>query len=287
VICPGVPPCVPGQITVTVYADQPGSDYNFTDTGAKFTIPGFSDSPALFEGFYAEAQTPIDGGYSGVSKVVSEGERTRVQNEVSDQLRSRLFEKARADLAEGFMLFDEAASISYETSLDGRSDLESNTASVNVTGTLKGVIFEKAALARRIAENSDVEYDGGNVEVMDWTTLSFAFSSASENEEEEDSGSNDGPSAAENIFSDFQNLRDVPFTLSGEARLLWEVPAQDIARTLSGSQKEEFDVLMNDYRYQVSRADTQMRPFWNDTFPTAPKDIEIEVGEVEIEGEDK
>ena len=54
---------VPGKVTVTVYADSPGEEYNLPDTKTFFTVPGLKDSP-MFKGFYAESITPIVGGFS-------------------------------------------------------------------------------------------------------------------------------------------------------------------------------------------------------------------------------
>jgi len=54
---------VPGSVSATVYADEPGEDYNkgFSD----FTIPGFKGSPR-YENFYARSKTEITNGFSGV-----------------------------------------------------------------------------------------------------------------------------------------------------------------------------------------------------------------------------
>lgn len=60
----------PSSIRAAVTADKPGEEYNLS-SGARLRIPGFQGT-AKYDGFYAEAKDPINGGFVGESSLPSE-----------------------------------------------------------------------------------------------------------------------------------------------------------------------------------------------------------------------
>lgn len=272
VTVPGMEGGSPGKVTVMVHADEIGDEYNFTKVGAKFTIPGLSGSPAYYQAFYANVTTPIDGGYSGISKVVSPDELERVKNTVSNQLRDELVEQARAGLSQEYILLDGASRVSFDAEVKNRADLEEGAAKVVVTGTLKGVVFDRSDLLASIAKQELEKYNGGDISVADWSNVTFAFDTPDEGEEakQEKAGT----------LADINNMGKITFGLSGSMRLLWSVPKEEIVRALAGKEKSDFKQIMSHFQYRVASAQTSsMQPFWKSTFPDDSEDITVEVAE--------
>ena len=96
----------PGSVTVTVYADEAGPDYNSDPTD--FTVPGLKGMPQ-FDDVYARSKGPITGGASGTLKTVSDQDMKAAGDELRIALETKLRTKARADLA--------PSQVSYSTGL--------------------------------------------------------------------------------------------------------------------------------------------------------------------------
>lgn len=74
----------PSSIEAAVTADKPGADYNLS-SGVKFRIPGFQGSPK-YDGFYAQNNTPISGGFVGQSSLPSEEDMKSAKADVEKTL---------------------------------------------------------------------------------------------------------------------------------------------------------------------------------------------------------
>lgn len=77
---------IPSRILTEVVADISGSEYNIGPT--KFTVPGFSDTPDKFKGFYGESEKNIAGGAKGRVKVVSDEDLKKAKSEVESKFSS-------------------------------------------------------------------------------------------------------------------------------------------------------------------------------------------------------
>ncbi|MEK7138533.1 MAG: hypothetical protein AAB787_03425, partial [Patescibacteria group bacterium] len=94
---------VPGSIEATIYADQPGADYNQEATD--FTIPGFKDDPR-FSKFYARSKSALSGGLVGEVRKLSPEEADKARKALSADLTRELLLEARAKIPASFVLFD-------------------------------------------------------------------------------------------------------------------------------------------------------------------------------------
>ncbi len=74
----------PSGIRVPVTAEKPGGEYNLSP-GVKFRIPGFEGSPK-YEGFYAELEAPLGGGFVGESSLSSEEDLAAAKADIEKRL---------------------------------------------------------------------------------------------------------------------------------------------------------------------------------------------------------
>lgn len=257
-VIPGMKGSTPGQVTITVYADQAGENYNTTNAGTKFTIPGFEGSPKLFEGFYAKSSTAFTGGEKGTVKKVSDEDLANVKSSLSDQLQKQLLEKARAGLSSDAILFDDAAVVDYKTSV-GSGSTADGKAPVTVTGTLTGLIFSKSALAQAIASSTVPGYQGGGVTSQDWSGVKFAFAGQDANQ-----------------TPDLSSIKNISFTLTGVLPLTWQIDRDRVAESLAGKNTADFKSILKD-NSAIHQANSVVRPFWMHHFPEDPMEIKINI----------
>lgn len=266
----------PGKITVTVSADETGRAYNFTDVGATFTIPGFEGQPALFDGFYAEVTTPLDGGQSGASSGVSEANREKAVTEVSESMSVALRENIQTKLAEELLLLNGATTTTFQTDV---GPAEAEEAVVRVTGVRRGVALSKQALAAAVADRLVSPYEGEPLEAQ-WNGVRFSLASstdASQPAQAEFSASSEAEGTPTELSNFDFEAEQIQFVLNGETTLRWTVPERDIRGDLSGKSESSFTSVMDRYRQRIESADVIMRPFWRDEFPVDPQEIAIEV----------
>ena len=240
---------IPGSIEVTVYGDAPGEEYNSSATD--FTIPGFKGDPRYAK-FYARSQTPLEGGFSGTIKVPSPEDQKSAVLRLKEALRSDLIKKARAQIPEGFILYDNAIFIVFD-------DLEAintqNPAHITVKGSLYGIMFNKGALSKFIAEETIDPYDGNPVLVRNLADLELK---------------------PKNEVLDPANLKDVLFSISGEAVVVWNVDTEKLKNELAGVSKSDgFKNIITKYA-SIWRAEAVVRPFWKMDFPQNSEKITIE-----------
>ena len=78
---------IPGSVVSDVYADRPGAEFNIAPS--RFTIPGFASTPKSDQ-FYAISSTSMTGGMVGPSKIVTEEDFSKAQEQLDDSVRSKI-----------------------------------------------------------------------------------------------------------------------------------------------------------------------------------------------------
>ncbi len=94
-----------GSIKSVVYADRPGQEYNISP--GQFAIPGFEGTPR-FEDFYAKSAKPMAGGIVGPSKVVTEEDFAKAQENITAKLKDKILRSLK-DQAGELKILDSAA----------------------------------------------------------------------------------------------------------------------------------------------------------------------------------
>ena len=130
-----------------------------------------------------------------------------------------------------------------------------NPAHITVKGSLYGIMFDKGVLSKFIAEKTIDPYDGNPVLVRNLADLELK---------------------PKNEVLDPANLKDVLFSISGEAVVVWNVDAEKLKNELAGVSKSDGFKNIITKHASIWRAEAVVRPFWKMDFPQNPEKITIE-----------
>ncbi|MEK7179380.1 MAG: hypothetical protein AAB727_03970 [Patescibacteria group bacterium] len=244
---------VPGSVTVTVYADEPGEKYNIGLTD--FTIPGFSGTPR-FDAFYARSKTPMAGGFEGIVKTVSDEKRRIAEDELKKILREKLFEEAMSQKPDDLVLYPDAVFISFAPSKrKAEADIGKNEVEIGVTGTLEAFIFRSDALSdiigRAIIPSLPADQ---SVTVRNLDELTFTL--------------HDKDIVKPDI------VKTISFSLKGAPYIVWGFDEEALKKDTVGVSKDAFKALLDGYP-AIQKAEVILRPFWKRSFPENIERVEI------------
>jgi hypothetical protein len=251
VIVPGKKGDKPGELEVTVYADEPGERYNIGPV-AKFTLPGLKTTgPEMFTNVYARSDRSISGGFVGERPIVSESDLESAKS----QLRARLEEKALVSFddagSDKLYVFPELLNINYESMAPDFA--EDGSVRVREIAISTVPTFEGSSFAKAVAEATSADAGSGDISIVDPTSFSISLV----NSEEVHVGTD-----------------ALDFSLSGSAVFIWAVDSGVLSRDLAGKSKESFQGILESHP-GIEEATAQIRPFWKGTFPEDPTDINI------------
>lgn len=237
---------IPGSLTVTVYADFPGEEYNIGLTD--FTVPGLKSDADRYKAIYARSKTNMSGGFAGVRNVADEAELRAAQAALQTELRESARQQLLAQVPEGFVTFDSALFEYFTSTTDGSG---SNTVTVKETLQLKALIFDETAFARRIAEETVADYEDTEINVRDWNEVIVTMP-----EVEEQTGD------------------ALTLLVSGSPHLVWTFDEDALRTDLAGQDKDDVDTILEGYP-GIETAEIIVRPFWNSTLPERTSRIKI------------
>ncbi len=241
---------VPGTVEVSVFAENPGPDYN-TTSPTDLKIFGFKGTPK-YDKFDGHAELPITGGEAGNIPSVSDADLVAVKAELKGSLESDLIQKTKAELPAGFLLYDEATFLRFdEPKLSANSETE---AKITQNGNLYAFIFNEKKLTKKIAERVIRNYDGSEVSIKDIKKLKFSLKNK------------------ESVNP--LDPKDINFTLEGDALFVPVLLEDTIKKALIGVSKNDFNSVMEKFK-GVLNAQLSIRPFWKGTLPSNPDSIKI------------
>lgn len=242
----------PGSLEVTVYADEPGADYNIGLTD--FTIPGFEGQPQFFK-FFARSKTPMVGGFSGTQKVVDPTEAETVRATLRESLRAQLRDLAGGKVPTGSFIVEGSEQVAFESVVaEAREDAPADEATLTERGTLTAYVVDRATLASFVAEQSIGTYDGAPVVIQDQATMNVTISPAA------------GTSSSATV------------AFRGDGTLEWTFDSVRLAEEFAGKRKNEAQMVLASYP-AIDDAVINLRPFWKRSFPNNPERITIAVAE--------
>ncbi|MBI3572151.1 hypothetical protein HY091_01280 [Candidatus Kaiserbacteria bacterium] len=242
----------PGNIQVTVYADQPGASYNIEP--ASFTLPGLSGTLQASE-VYAKSLAPFTGGASGLVPIIDPATENAATNALMNALALDLATSIKSQVPKGYVLLPGAATSTYQE-LAAVPSATTGKVDVKEQGTITAVVFPAAALAKAIASAAGASgYQGEPVTFISTDALSANLGA----------GVPDSSAAL------------LAFSLSGSAPLVYTVDPGRIASAIAGKTRSAAEVALSSYP-EVKRAVLILRPFWRQTFPEDPSAITVVVG---------
>lgn len=155
----------PGTLTVRVYADQAGPNYNLKLTD--FTIPGFKGEPQ-FEKVIARSKTEITGGEEGLVPVLSKDEADRARERLKKTITERLTRKKTSELPQGFVVIPSASEIVWSEKV-GTVGTDKK-ATLEVTGELKGKLVQETDLLRALFGEEATRFTMASLDTVTFKT---------------------------------------------------------------------------------------------------------------------
>ncbi len=235
---------VPGEVEVSVVADEPGEEYNIEPT--EFTLPGLQGSPS-FDNVAGVSETAMTGGGRGERTVISEedveGARREVINSLIDQRRSFL-ESENPDF-----VFDESSQYGYEVieeEITGNIGETADDFSVKMRMEIDVITFREEDL-RDLLIRSMLAERGGSEEVDNSLkseravyedSLSFKYDLTDADWEEKEA------------------IINVDF--AGE--LYYQVDEFELKSSAAGRTRNEFENFLNQQDF-IREAGVRFRPF--------------------------
>ncbi|MEX0918859.1 MAG: hypothetical protein WDZ85_02730 [Candidatus Paceibacterota bacterium] len=242
---------VPGQVTATIYADEPGEDYNIGPTD--FTIPGFEGSER-YDGFSARSEGPMTGGFVGEIKSVNEEDEAAARETLRERLST--VTPPESVIPEDKILFSEAVFSHLESLPIADGDGSATEAKVSEKLVITGLLFDRRQLASFLATQFIPDYTGEPVEIANLDEISFSLVNKKD--------------------IDPLDIQTVDFVLDGNAHLVWVVETEEMKDALRGLNKSGLRTAIAPFP-AVERLIPRFRPPWIQTIPDDTDKIKIKV----------
>ncbi len=247
----------PGTITVTVFADQTGPNYNIAPTD-KMTIPGLKSTPDMYAKVYGKSTAAFTGGFSGDRPAVSPSILEKAKAEVRSRLDQKARELSQAS-TESAVSFPGLFVVTYET-LPPTKELGGGVR-IHEKATVALPVFERAALAKTLAQAVAANSEG--------QSIAITFSS-------------DISAQALGTLSVADLGREpLTFTMKGKGLLTWNLEGNAIRDALAGREETAFQPIIEGFQ-GVESARARITPFWKHSFPVDPTDITINLESPQI-----
>jgi hypothetical protein len=254
----------PGQVEVTVFAEEPGEKYN---TGPDtFSIPGFVGLPQ--EGkVYAKSTSDITGGYVGIRRTVNEKERMSALEKLESKLRDELLAEAfdDPDNPDGYHLFKEAVFFEFNTLPD--EVVGKDKVTLSLTGKLHGILFPEDMLSRRIAEITLSSYDGAPLKIENINDLSVSVSPIKNGDDD--------------VTKYPWKATSFNVVAQGKAHFIWDFDEKKMVEYFVGKDKDILETMPADEMMKrfpgIDRISVNVRPFWKSKFPDTADKIDVNI----------
>lgn len=234
---------IPGKLQVEVVADQAGEEYNIS--AGKFTVPGFKDLPQ-YNSFYAISENPMEGGFDGIRKVISESDREQAESSLKSQIKDELIKMAQSKTTEDSLVLANESMIVYEILGD---KFDGNNVSVTARGTIKAVTFNSKEFSNSVARSLFPVTDEENVSINNIQDLDITVSRTEEN-----------------------NRATVD--VSGNIGFLWINDVELLKEKLAGTEKDTIDDTVQMFP-GVDKISAEISPFWSNKIPEDVSKIKI------------
>ncbi|MEI6280421.1 MAG: hypothetical protein WCP17_00260 [bacterium] len=250
----------PGQVEVGIYAAETGVEYN--SGPLDFQIFGFKGSPkySKFTG-RSKTGTEIIGGFNGKVSDILDSEKLTVENDLRAALSAKLLQKA-TDHPSDVILFKDAVFINMADSSIPSKNIEDNSTTLTLKGTLYGILFNEQKLVMKITEDNVDKYDGSDVYIPNIKDLVFSLPSQISSFIKKDT-----------LVSD---ITRIDFNLSGPSKIIWRPDINKFANDLLGKPKNDFKQILSQYG-SIDSATLVLSPIWKMYLPDKIKDLSISV----------
>jgi hypothetical protein len=251
IVVPGKTGSTPGQVSVTLFADQSGQQYNIGPV-SRFTVPGLQSTPAMYSNIYAQSTASTTGGFSGQQAGVDPNTLANTQAALRSQLAQEAQTAASAQTGTSTTVLPGLVQITYQDL--PQTAAASGSAEVNEQATIQMPVFDTNSFTQAIAQNVGEDSQGTPLTLVPGQGFAAQTSSAS------------------------TTLGSEPllFTLAGSATLVWQLDSNALSLALAGHDQNAFDTITAGFP-AIQEAHARIEPFWKTTFPSDPADINVVV----------
>lgn len=237
-----VVPGSPGSIEVTVYADQPGEEYNIGLSD--FTLPGLKGT-ARYEKVFARSKTKIEGGYKGqinfASKEDVENTRDNVRQSIEKYLRDSISKQKPKD----FLMYDSAVKIDFST-INHPNENE-----VEEKGVITAYLFNQSELSDYLVNKKISDKGTMSIDLINIDKLNFELISSN--------------SAGSEIF----------FNIKGKGHFVWRIDKDSVINDLMNNKDKNVESVFKKYP-QIEYAEVNFVPSWWHYIPKDASRIKFE-----------
>lgn len=251
---------IPGAVSTTIVADQPGPDYNISksDSLSDFRIVAYKGTPK-YQGFYARLASDFTGGFTGNRKTVNPSVLASTTANLKAAIAAELLAKAKAAVPAGYVMYDKGYTLSFPApSVNGTT---ADTATVTLSGTLYGVMFKETDLVKKLAPDATAKFDGSAYTTPGLASLSFTIANQ----------------------SDFSPARGSTLIarLKGDFALVGTVPTEELKRKVAGLRLSETKKVLEFYGavIDVTKSSGELFPSWASSVPTDQNRITVVIND--------
>lgn len=241
---------VPGQIPAEVVAAEAGDSYNIGPS--KFTMPALKGT-ARGEKIYAVSDSPIIGGGSGSSKIVSNDDTAKAYAELKEKIKPQ-FNGFKNDLPRGFQLWPEAYN---EELADSSVDPEVGGAAEKFTAMVKmvarAVVFKNEDLENYMNDKIAANLEENKLLLAGSKEISFL----------------------KPPVVDYQK-GTVSATLAVKYDVIDKFETEEFKTAILKKKEKEIKSILSVYE-DVERVEVNLWPFWVRTVPTNSDRVKISI----------
>lgn len=233
-----------GSLETTVYADNPGPEYNIGLTD--FTIPGFKGT-SRYEKVYGRSKTEMKGGAKENSLIVSEKDIANAKNDLRQKIENYLREKINQQKPAEYLLYKNALEIDFnDNSFGPKAGDVIDRFILKEKGRGTGFLLKKSDLSKALTENKK------NVTVINLEDLDF------------------------NLLSKNATTTEITFTLKGKAHLVWDVNTDSLVSSLLDIEDKNYKAVFEKYP-EIERVEIIFKPVWWNWIPDEKSRIHFEI----------
>lgn len=241
----------PGYVDIIIEADESGEEYNLES--ATFSVPKLSGTP-YYETTWAEIITPISGGTSSTTKVVTKKDLDTAKELFKADSFEKSLNSLKSTISNQYIIIDDLASqtISNLTVLAKEKDEITN---FDVKGDISSniIVFKK----------SDLETLGEAI-----------IFGASESEAKE---LVPGSMSCEVLeYQQKEDSKQLELKISCKAKTYWLPDNDFLIKSMEGKGKDYSASILNSLS-DVSKAEIKIWPFWKSNIPNNSENIEIKI----------
>lgn len=242
IVIPGKRGTTPGQVTITVIADQPGQEYNVA--AGKFTVPGLKSNATEYANVYAQSSAPMAGGFVGDKPGVTDSDMQKALSAIQ----ARLEQKGAAAVASDGDALVLQGLIRITYSQEPTTPEAGDKVRIHESAHVQVPVMSAAAFAGTVS--ADVA--GSPVSLVPKT----GFAANTQN-------------ASSTLGTD-----PLQFTLQGSAQIVWKIDTAALQSALAGKDQSAFQAIVTQFP-GIDEAHARIEPFWKGSFPTDPKSIKV------------